>query len=101
RVVRAELDGVVTAHDAWLRPVQLVGAALVAHPVGVGIPERAGLEGDHPPPRPGQTLGEDGTPGPAADDHQVDLAGAVEAPHATTEVVVRAGAVVREQPGRG
>ena len=72
-VVLAELDRVVAADNALLRPVELVRARLVAHPVLVGVPERASLEDDHPPSLPRQPLGEHRAAGAGADDAEVDL----------------------------
>ena len=56
-----------------LGPVQGVGAAFVADPVGVRVPERPGVQADDAPAGAGQPLGEDAAAGAGADDHQVDL----------------------------
>jgi len=72
-VVAAHRDRVGAADDPLLRPVQLVRAGLVAHPVLVGVPERARLEDDDLPAVPGQPLGEHRPAGAGADDDEVDL----------------------------
>ena len=56
-VVGSERHRVVTADLARLGPVQGVRAPLVGDPVGVRIPERPGVQADHPPARPGPAAG--------------------------------------------
>ena len=73
RVVFAHLDGVGAPDNPFLIPVQLVRSGLVGDPVLVGMPERASFDDHDPPAGPGQTLGQDGTSGPGADDADVDL----------------------------
>jgi hypothetical protein len=72
-VVRAERDGISAADLARLGPVQRVRSPLVGHPVGVGVPERTGVQAHDAPAGPGQPLGEHAAPGSGADDHQVHL----------------------------
>jgi hypothetical protein len=55
-VVGAQRNRVVAGDDAGLGPVQVVRPGLVAHPVGVGVPERSRIERDDLPPGTGQPL---------------------------------------------
>ena len=80
-VVLAHLDRIVPADDPLLVPVEGVRAVLVAHPVLVGIPERAFLEHDDAPARAGESLREHAAAGAAADDQEVDLVAVPVAPH--------------------
>ena len=99
-VVRAQRDRVGAADLARLGPVQGVRAAFVGDPVGVGVPERAGVQADDPPAGPGQPLGEHAAAGAGADDHQVDLVVVGVAAHVGAQPVVGARAVVGDQPRR-
>ncbi len=98
-VVRAERDRVGAGDHPWLGPVQAVRARFVADPVGVRVPERAGVEPDDAPPGPGQTLHQGGPAGPAPDDDDVDLVIVGEAAHVGSQPVVGAVVAVRDQPG--
>ena len=71
-VVLAQLDGILAADYALVRPVELVRAGLVGDPIGVGIPERPTLEDDHAPAAARQALSERAAARAAADDQQVD-----------------------------
>ena len=76
-VVLAELDGITTADDPLLRPVQLVRPGLVGDPVVVGVPERSGLD-DHDAPAPTrEPLREHRPARPGTDDDHVHLVGLV------------------------
>ena len=75
-------------------------ACLVAHPVGVRIPERPGVERRHLPARPGQPLQQDRTARAAAHDDHVQLVVVGEPPHVRAQPVVGPGAVVGQQPRR-
>jgi len=99
-VVRAQRHRVGAADLPRLGPVQGVAAALVADPVGVGVPERAGVQADHAPTGAGEALGQHAAAGAGADDDQVDLVVAGEAAHVPAQRVVGARAVVGDQPGR-
>jgi hypothetical protein len=70
-VVRAHRHRVGSRDDPRVGPVQVVRARLVAHPVGVRVPERAGVQGRYPPPGPGQPLQQDRAARAAAHDDQV------------------------------
>ena len=72
-VVRSQGNRVGAGDDPWLGPVQAVRARFVADPVGVGIPEWAGVQSDDTPPGPRQTLQQRCPAGPAPDDHHIDL----------------------------
>ena len=100
-VVRAERHRVVAGDDARLGPVQVVRAGLVANPVLVRVPERAGVQGGDAPAAARQPLRERGAARATANDDQVELVGVGEAAHPGAQAVVGAGAVVGEQPGRG
>ena len=99
-VVRAHRHRVGPGDHPRVGPVQVVRACLVAHPVGVGVPERAGVQGRHPPPGPGQALQQDRAARAAADDHQVDLVLIGEPAHVQAQTMVGPGAVIGQQPGR-
>ena len=99
-VVRAHRDRVRAGDHPRVGPVQVVRARLVTDPVGVGVPERPGVQRRHRPAGPGQPLGQDRAARAAAHDHQVDLVVIGELAHVPAEPVVRPGAVVRQQPGR-
>ena len=99
RVVRAHRHRVGAGDHPRLGPVEAMRSGLVAHPVGVGVPERPGVERRHPPARPRQPLRQDRAAGPAADDDQVDLVGVVEPAHVAPQPVIGPGAVVGQQPG--
>ncbi len=99
-VVRAQRHRVGAADLPRLGPVQGVAAALVTDPVGVRVPERAGIQADHVPPGAGEALGQHAAAGAGADDDQVDLVVAGEAAHVPAQRVVGARAVVGDQPGR-
>ena len=98
-VVRTHRHRIGARDHPRIRPVQVVRSGLVADPVGIGVPERPGVERRHPPARPGQSLRQDRAARAAAHDHQVDLVGVRELPHVQAEAVVGAPAVVRQQPG--
>ena len=100
RVVRAERHRVSAVDHPRLGPVQVVRARLVADPVGVGIPERPGVQRDDPPAPAGHPLRERGPARAAAHDGQVDLVAVGEPAHVAAQLVVGAGAVVGQQPGR-
>ena len=61
------------ADDPWLGPIEVMRTPLVADPVGIGIPKRAGVESDDRDTGAGQPLDEGGAPGATADDDDVDL----------------------------
>ena len=67
-VVLAQLDRVVAAENALLRPVQGMRAGLVGNPVLVGMPERAGLQYHDAPARSRQPLREYRPAGAGPDD---------------------------------
>ena len=96
-VVLAQLDRVVAADDALVRPVEVVRAFLVGDPVLVGVPEGAALEHDDPPARAREPLGEHRAAGAAADDQQVDLVLVAEAAH---PLAPGDAAAVRRRAGR-
>ena len=99
RVVGAHRDGVAAADLARVGPVEGVRATLVGDPVGVGVPERAGVEAHDAPAGAGQALGQDAAARTGAHDDEVDLVAVVEAAHVVAQAVVGPGAVGRQQPG--
>ncbi len=99
-VVRAQRDGVAAADLARFGPVQRVRPALVGDPVPVRVPERPGVQADHLPAGAGQALGEDAAAGTGAHHHQVDLVLEVVAAHVPPQLMIRAAAVLGDEPGR-
>ena len=97
-VVRTQRDRVGAGDDSRFGPVEVVGAGFVADPVGVGVPERPGVQHDDSPAGPGQSLGHRRAAGTAPDDNQVDLVGVLEAAHVLAQLVVDPLAVSRQQP---
>ena len=87
-VVRPQRHRIRAGDDPGFVPIEAVRPELVAHPVGVGIPERSGIEGGDPPPGPGQALEHRGPAGAAADDDGVELIPVIEPPHVTAQGVV-------------
>ena len=87
-VVGAQRHRVGAADLARIGPEQHVRAAFVADPVGVGIPERAGVQDDDAPAGTGQPLRQSRPAGTGADDDDVDLVGVVEAAHVAAQPVV-------------
>ena len=96
-VVLAELDRVLAADDPRLGPVQLVCAGLVGDPVLVGVPERPGLQDQHPPAPPGEALRERRAAGARADDQHVDRLVALVAAHALAPRHARSVRVEQER----
>ena len=98
RVVGAQRHRVGAGDHPRVGPVEVMRAGLVADPVGVGVPERARVQGHDPPARPGQPLRQHRPAGAASDDDQVDLVIVAEPPHVAPEPMVRPRPVVRQQP---
>ena len=105
-VVLAQLDRVRAADDPRLGPVERVGAGLVRDPVLVGIPERPGLQHEHPPAPAGEPLRQRGPAGAGADDQHVDRLVARVTAHplpprhaATVRVEQEGGVVLGRAPG--
>ena len=100
RVVGAERNRVGPADDPRLGPIEAMRTPLVADPVGIGIPERAGIETHDGDPGAGQALDEGGSPGPAADDDHVDFVVFVVVTHVAPQAMIGALVPGRQQPGR-
>ncbi len=72
-VVRAEWDGVVSGDNSRFSPIEIVGAELIAHPIGVWVPEWSGVKRCHFPSRPSQALEQSRPTCAASDDHGIEL----------------------------
>ena len=99
-VVRAQRHGVDRHRSGAARSSRGVCAALVGDPVGVGIPERACVQADDPPPGARQPLGEYTASCSGSDDDQIHLVAIVVAAHVGAQPMVGSAAVVGDQPGR-
>ncbi len=83
-VVRPQRDRVLATDLARLGPVQRMCPTLVGHPVGVGIPERPGIQADDPPACPGEPLREHTAAGARTDHDQIHLVAIGVAAHVRT-----------------
>src|SRR5438045_3590336 len=72
-VVFSERERVLSSNNAQIIPVQLVRAGLVAEPVALGIPERAGVKAHDAEAGLGQPLQHHAAARAEADDAEVHL----------------------------